>query len=69
MEKRIAALLEERGLNAIPTCKVCKKSPEKTADYKFSKEPVVEMLENERLTPEGKFYCTSCYIKAGMPLF
>jgi formylmethanofuran dehydrogenase subunit E len=62
-------LLEENGLYSVPTCKVCRKTPDKIAEYKYNENPIKFVLEHERLTKDGKFYCTTCYVKAGMPLF
>ena len=57
-------------------CKCCKKTPEQLSEYV----EMVEMgeyatateavLDNEGTynRKTGKFYCTSCYIKAGMPM-
>lgn len=56
-------------------CKGCGKKPEDIEEY-------VEMGKMENMTPEdfvleeegtlnretGLFYCTDCYVKAGMPL-
>ena len=56
-------------------CKVCKKEPKDIAEYQ-------RMANEENMTPDdivreeegtynpttGKFYCTNCYIKIGMPL-
>lgn len=56
-------------------CKVCGKKPDEIDEY-------IDMARQEETTPElfvkteegtynretGKFYCTSCYIKIGMPL-
>lgn len=55
-------------------CKVCKKAPEQIGEYQsYAKmegvTPTEWVKENERLTPDGNFYCTSCYIKAGMPIW
>ena len=52
-----------------PRCKGCQKTPDQIEEYKYQKDPITFVLENERLTPDGRFYCTSCYIKAGMPLW
>jgi hypothetical protein len=62
---------EQRKINA-PKCKVCKKDPSEISEYKYNPDdmdPIDWVLQNERLTPDGNFYCTSCYIKAGMPLW
>lgn len=57
-----------------PVCKVCMKAPEEISEYKNEEmlegqTPTEWVKENERPTPDGNFYCTSCYIKAGMPLW
>lgn len=57
-----------------PVCKGCKKSPEEIGEYKAyamaeGMTPTEWVKENERSTPDGNFYCTNCYIKAGMPLW
>jgi hypothetical protein len=69
MKKAIEKELEARGLWSIPTCKVCHKTPDKITEYKYQDNPVLYVLETERLTRDGRFYCTTCYVKAGMPLF
>jgi hypothetical protein len=61
--------LAEKGLWKIPTCKICRKAPDKIKEYQYEEEPIKFVIENERLTQDGRFYCTTCYIKAGMPLF
>lgn len=57
-----------RKANA-PRCKVCKKDPTEISEYKFKADPIQFVLQNERFVDSRHFYCTSCYIKAGMPLF
>lgn len=59
-----------------PRCIGCDKTPDQILEY-------IEMAEEYGITPtefvlteegtydafvKGKFYCTRCYIKAGMPL-
>jgi hypothetical protein len=61
--------LESKGLWKIPTCKVCNKTPDKIDEYKYYDNPVKYVIERERLTHDGRFYCTKCYVRAGMPLF
>jgi hypothetical protein len=68
-KQELEKYLSSRGLWKIPTCKVCRKAPDKIDEYKFEEEPIKFVIENERLTQDGNFYCTKCYIKAGMPLF
>jgi hypothetical protein len=65
----LEAYLESKGLWRIPTCKVCCKTPDKIKEYQYQEEPIKYVIETERLTSDGRFYCTTCYIKAGMPLF
>ena len=63
-------------MSANPTaCKGCGKRPDDLEEY-------VEMAEEEGMTPQefvrseegtfnrdtGAFWCTACYIRAGMPL-
>jgi hypothetical protein len=52
-----------------PKCKVCKKDPTEIIDYKYAKDPIQFVRENERFCGPNQFYCSTCYIKAGMPLF
>ena len=56
-------------------CKICKRKPAEISEY-------IEAAAEEDITPEeymkqeegtynretGLFYCTTCYIKIGMPL-
>lgn len=61
----------------IVTCLGCKKTPEKIEEYiVYGKQermtPTEFVLENEPVgcwgpNSRNKFWCTSCYIKAGMP--
>jgi hypothetical protein len=67
--KQMKVSLEQLKLNA-PKCKVCKKDPTEITEYKYqSPDPITFVLENERMVNKSTFYCTSCYIKAGMPKF
>lgn len=60
------------------TCIGCKKTPEKIDEYaKFTNlrglTPTEYVLKHEGVGQWGphsrdKFYCTKCYMKAGMPL-
>ena len=68
-KEELRSLLESRGLHSVPTCKVCRKSPDKIKEYENESNPILFVLKNERLTRDGRFYCTTCYLKAGMPLF
>lgn len=61
--------MEIRKANA-PTCKGCKKDPTEIKEYQSRKDPISFVMENERFIPNStQFYCTTCYVKAGMPLF
>ena len=56
-------------------CKICGKEPKEISEY-------CELAEEDCMTPDnwvakeegtfnfetGKFYCTECYVKIGMPL-
>ena len=67
--------MEEAKINIIPKCVGCHKEPKKLSEY-------VSMGKSEGMTPEqfvkseegtynsrnGHFYCSPCYLKAGMPL-
>jgi hypothetical protein len=52
-----------------PQCRKCGKTPDKLKEYQYKENPIQYVLEHERFTPDGYFYCTECYIKAGMPRF
>lgn len=62
----------------VPTCIGCKKTPEEITEYVSAAErdgvtPTQWVRDHEAIGCWGsqsrdKFYCTSCYIKAGMPL-
>lgn len=57
-------------------CKGCGKTPEELQEYKElaevngyeSAEQAVRMEEGTFDPSTGLFYCTACYVKAGMPL-
>lgn len=57
-------------------CKGCGKKPEELKEYVTlakengyeSAEQAVKREEGTYNPSTGQFYCTSCYIKAGMPL-
>ena len=57
-------------------CKCCGKAPNDILEYimmaeEFGYDTPEEFVENEEGTyneATGLFYCTNCYIKAGMPL-
>ena len=56
-------------------CAVCKRTPDDLSEYIFAanEENITpaEYVEREEGTfnrKTGAFYCTSCYIKIGMPL-
>lgn len=65
--------MSNRKINVeVPTCIGCKKTPDKIEEYKYESDPVEFVLDNEPIGCWGpnsanKFYCTKCYIKAGMP--
>jgi hypothetical protein len=58
-------------------CIECKKSPHELSEYiEAAKEEDMEIEEYVRQEEgtynrfaKGKFYCTMCYIKVGMPLY
>lgn len=57
------------------TCIGCGKQPHEIYEYKYNDErmdPELYVISEEgtynRFVP-GKFYCTECYIKAGMPTY
>jgi hypothetical protein len=62
----------------VPTCIGCKKTPEQIKEYVSAARveditPTEFVKQNEPIGCWGphsrnKFYCTECYIKAGMPL-
>lgn len=56
------------------SCKCCNKTPDELEEYKYLAERYnssprdVAMAEEGTYNPRtGKFYCTECYIKVGMP--
>ena len=56
-------------------CKRCKKKPSEIEEYVeaaeangYTPEAYVKSQEGTYNRDTGKFYCTACYIKAGMPL-
>ena len=58
-----------------PTCKCCGRRPEEITEYKegaadMGMTPSVYVILEEGTYNKvtRKFYCTSCYIKAGMPM-
>lgn len=68
---------------AAPTCIICKKKPEEILEY-IQEAEIESRLSGKKITPtewmmknEGtynrfqrnKFFCTSCYVKAGMPTY
>ena len=66
--------MKDNSINKTPICKICGKSAGELTEY------ITAAAENNT-TPEaiakgdgtynyftGKFYCTQCYIKIGMPL-
>ena len=60
------------GFNSNPVCKGCNKAPQEIREYIFEARmegitPEQFVAEYERPTPDGNFYCTNCYVKAGMP--
>lgn len=57
----------------VPTCIGCKKTPDKIKEYQNEDDPIQFVRDNEPIGVWGphsrnKFYCTQCYIAAGMPL-
>lgn len=56
-------------------CKLCKRTPEEIHEYRMQAEvegysdPTSYVIDNEGTYNKntGMFYCTACYIKAGMP--
>lgn len=58
----------------IITCIGCGKRPEEIAEYKYNEEqmdPTAYVIMEEgtfNKHEKNKFYCTECFIKAGMPL-
>lgn len=76
-EMRIS--LQEMGYDVeiLPTCIGCKKSPEELYEFRvlgkeYRMEPT-EVMKREEGTynkfQKNKFYCTICYVDAGMPLY
>jgi hypothetical protein len=58
-----------------PTCKICGRKPEDISEYRegafymgITPNEYVRIEEGTYNTETKKFYCTSCYIKIGMPL-
>jgi hypothetical protein len=58
-----------------PVCVVCKKVPTEINEYQpemtgENLDPTTYVIRNEGTynRENGHFYCTDCYIKAGMPL-
>jgi len=56
-------------------CKVCGKAPKELSEYvaaaKDTNMTPTEYVQSEEGTynpKTGEFYCTPCYVKAGMPL-
>lgn len=56
-------------------CKICKKTPDKISEYRsrakeenLSPDDYVVQEEGTYNPATGKFYCTDCYCKIGMPL-
>lgn len=62
----------------IVTCMGCNKRPEQLNEYKMEARindvtPTQFVIEHEPMgcwgpRTENKFYCTNCYVKAGMPM-
>ena len=62
----------------IVTCLGCNKRPEQIKEYKYEAHsaemtPTEFVIANEPMNvwgprTEDKFWCTTCYVKAGMPL-
>lgn len=66
---------ENRGIFVMVKCKGCKKEPAKIAEYqvaankeKMTPTEFVRKYEGTYNVKTGLFWCSSCYIKAGMPL-
>ena len=56
-------------------CKVCDRKPHEIGEYVYcaddegiEPEEFVKKEEGTYNPSTGKFYCTSCYVKIGMPL-
>lgn len=56
-------------------CKICGKKPEEISEYieaakdcNITPSEYVEQEEGTFNRYTGKFYCTECYVKIGMPL-
>ena len=55
-----------------PRCKICNLTPYQIPEYLHNSkgmDPAEYVRETERMASPNKFYCTSCYIKVGMPVY
>lgn len=67
-------ILTERGKNMVLKCKLCGKKPCEISEYRsgafsdgITADEYVIKEEGTLNKNTGKFYCTSCYVKLGMP--
>lgn len=72
-EKELIAEMVQEMEDRTPKCTGCGKNPEELSEYVNNEDGVSAsqfVIENERFIEDSNlFYCTTCYIKAGQPLY
>jgi hypothetical protein len=74
IEKHLGIKAGERRMKVAssPRCRVCNKTPYEISEYLYNAEgidPAEFVKKHERFVAPGRFYCTTCYVKVGMPRF
>lgn len=61
--KNLIEIMASKGIGKMPKCRVCKRKPERIAEYKDHDNPSLYVLERESVDKNGLFCCTSCFTR------